>query len=764
MALSFFSRRESRPAHHREIGLLHCATPREYVAAILDLEFLCEQHSSRVVPVLGDGSDAAESSRRNLAYRETPSHRSVAADGIASMARCYAEGNLAATVRNRHDVIVLDCAHETAWIGLGYAAFHGRRVLCVASLAELADAFGSSEHASATVVTSSSALRQHGTDDIRRVMAAFRPDTGFQWGILVASDARALSRVVARMLLPREPGPFSGRFWVGSEYPATTPREHFEIVRPGMHALEGLRAMQRSAVDLTMLIGHGRSYCAVGGALCLGRATEENGLVCVKGGECAVPRGTEHAGIPSRQMRTRVAFIDSCLAGNFQCHPLPGSNVSLDLLDGHALAVVAPSEIREGGLLGPYLVWDRLSRGQSLGAATHAINSHARETVRLNEQYLLFGDPTFVPYETSDAPSARFGWSRSDDRWVLRFEAEAGPTQHFVLEDAELAGAVRAAAVFPLMEPREVPLQVVLLPGRHPDQCELTLVWRQSPREGECELVLTTAPPIERAVVDIAAAFVANARLNEPLRSSAAGIPDGYEEGEADAAVELEGLVRQHEAALVNYFLQARRPPMAYGGLRELGSRLESLCFRAGEELLADASAACSYQSLLSNKWSEVQGIVFESPEEHARCACGGGTRVLSYVVGVGGARRVFESCNACLAWRDLPREAARDVWLECPEAMQPASRAELLLHVRNASSGAVLVHACLDMLRNNGKFSVAPSTQRAVVAPGETVSLPFAMTPRADVLRNIHTLKGLLSINGALGQVGRPVSVGLDA
>jgi hypothetical protein len=762
--------------------VLECEALPEYLACVLDLDELTRLQGRIAFPVLSglpsSVPDTAEPPEfEGSPYRGSPSFGALAGLPLeALLGHCLEVPAIRSRATRTRSCCLLAGRDEYALLGAAYGIATARALVHVPRLVGALDLPPALEDFDEVLV-----FLAPGT--------LARPEIGGVWerlqgtargrprrfGILTASDARGLSRLLARIRLARPVEP-CGRIYDFHRFKtgvATQDPELQEIQDPSQSC--GLREeTTTNAAPLVILRGHGNQFCFSSGALCSGRrAWDSEDRTCVHGMECKL-----HDDLPSWQltpverMRSRVIVLDSCYSASFTTQLEPGRNLALRLLDGRAMAVVAPSRINEFYALTPYVLWAHLRLGETVGEAVRALSDVLVAKRNAYEPFLLFGDPDMTPFACERRAPPVLEWIEREHGWQAELPCTGSSVSLYRCDDEGFLACARE--VLPCFLPEQAtggrPIFELLSADLHGHR-DLLVVWRGAPPDSPLRVNLVTEPPLQRTTF-----LAAKELLWESLQSLvqlslnpslSPGTTPGYAEtlSATPAAQELESLLHSSEPSVVHGLTQAIHTIEDYQRLAEIEAQILQRGMEASEELLESFSQACGYSSTILGVFDLARGVQMEGtgPSSSACPECSLPLVVTTYTVGVSPCQRRRQwECDRChlICDFDSPEPLAR---LSGPSSLVRDSSHEYVLSGVNDATLPAFVRCKLAVKKRATDahgFEVGEVEGPSWIGPGAEFAFRCTLGPDKELPAHGYRLQAFLALNGRLGFVLRRLLV----
>lgn len=732
--------------------LLVCRTHEEYLDAALKHDQLVESLACEFLAIFATESAQIDYIRHKhrlgriveasnvKGQRQAPS--SIALLDAASRAMALPEDGAACIIKQ---------GDEAALLGAAHAVLSRKRLFVLNTQWVCSDFIEVARRASSiTFVLSGRLCAQEGWNrliDILRAHGISEPLLA-AWGVLTASTPCLLSEIISRLTFHYPVSHEDRRLFEASVAGPNVGRtaEVQLDPHPDQDKTPGLAGAR---VPLGHYVGHGRSYCALGGKLCgLPSPVEAGSPKCIGPLECIFREG---ARTPANELRCDVAVVESCNVASFR-HLGPTDdqlvNLAVRMLEGHSVAVISPYCTQVLWPPTPNLVATLGREGLSVGRICAILNASIVSRANAVGTFVLIGDPEAIvyapPYRATRHAVAR---RTAPDSWEVSLRTSEDTVELYSLQAPNPLLSASSTALHVCSDLGSGPAPCVEFLRTAENRMLLLVTWEESPGSRDHRFVVTTEPPIKESLVVGVATTLHNVQTE---LTALHGRALGEVAGNLAFFAEL-------ERSLTWTLYSDTGSSAAYRGLHALGTKIERDAFNAQETLigkLLDLTWQSGFWAF--RHYSRARGIRFisthESPAKCPRC----GSRILlrSYQVGISPkSTRVLMECERCMLCTDYP-DGGASVFLHGPEDILPGQAFEMTMKVSVSSRNALMCVAGLafDALDVSLKeFSISPSRQQRWCTPLDGTEFSFAVTFSPSVPRQIFNAQGILLVNGAL-------------
>lgn len=739
---------------------LACLDAAEYAGAVLEL--LRRPVGGAAVPLLVE--PGAAGLRTVLAGEAEPALHVMEKDAAASATQVLQAALDTAAARDAHRLCIV--AAEDAYVvaGVAHAALASKRLVVLKAGQTLADIAGLLTSAqSVTVVMAPTSVARLGCDHFCQWLGQGGRQNGGAWGLLTASTLARLSNLVARIALRASPVAVSAVAY-GMEQADIVPQcEPSLACAPLPHHPSPLTALLREeAKDLAIFVGHGRSYCAMGGNLCsLRQAATAGDRQCAGAYDCVFPAWPR---IPASQLRCDWVMLDSCSTASFELagpEQDRGLNLAVHLLDGFASAVISPARTNTPWSLTPYLVWVLARQGIAAGELLRQLNTLVGRQLSSADPYMLLGDPD-ARLVLADVATPRTASviSREHGCWRLGVPARIGTAEIYTCADVELVAAAATGALSCLAVAGDGERLVVsLLPAGAGDPVRLIGIWGGPVAEREVEIVVIQRAAFRHEVIQMAGRLLRNLAIDGHWQLDGA-------DPVRDKAESLRALLTSIEPAVMACL---RQPPLhapQYSALLEAEQAVLGMCERVGREMIRFVAAAAQRQELwMYSHYASHPGMraVGEVIAPDPCPVCGRVVHQRAYQVGLwpGRLRTVLE-CAGCMFISDTYEDSVA-VRVDGPAAAYRGEWTTINLVGTNTLEHEAMMHVALVVDRMGQPLhlvEVEPEHRYVLLAAGQAFQMSFRIRLSPELPVHLYHVKGLSVIDGAVGWALKKLSL----
>lgn len=745
----------------RHVGVL-CRSPSECIAVVLDAEELASRFGAAVFPLL-HCSDDEESEIRLLNSSEitlAPFPGSTSAQDLSTQSLSeLLEFSVRIAIERRRpsDPICV------VWSSDGVTALLGAvHAIAARKLIVIADGLGNGLRVectapprSVTFVLSSERLAALGWDYLGAQISSgkFGISPHRPWGVLTASTPDRLSNLLARIALrvpPSQPSAVSASTGPQRETPIAPDFRFLSLQRHPAELMNSLATLQPSFFHF---VGHGRSYCAGSGNLCSLRSREEAGSTkCIGGYQCIFSQAPR---TPASTIRTEFAMIESCCAASVQQigpTQATGTNLATELLDGFAVAVLAPYRTNPSLPSMPLLALRLAQQGATVGEVLLVLNRHANRLLNNCTHFVLLGDPELHLFTRPfQSPAQATVVSEYQGLWKLRLPPQQRSIELFKCENSLLSDSARQGPIHCLddtVSPLARYFEVVLPAGEEDRSLFLLVTDCTANGEHETFVELTSHSPFPKALLQVASHILEASRMDGSSPHSGRTAPPR-------AAVSLADLLQRTEVAVTPILTTAITSAPQYHELYALEKQVRSLCEAACLQL-ADALLDLGWAEglWLFRYYANTRGIAFlETTLIESRCPrCNGSVQSRRYRVGLWPHRlRQLIECERCMFLSDTEMEAC-PIELEAPPRVTRGLDFVVKLRGRNHFPFSSLITSGLVVERLGSArelFEVTPRACQHWVEASAEFELSFIVRVDTRVPLHLFHAQAFVLVNG---------------
>jgi hypothetical protein len=576
---------------------------------------------------------------------------------------------------------------------------------------------------------------------------------------LTASNVEAYARLIERIIDYRPNRPI-GRAYSTVDFTPICESDVFSSYSLALHPDRQIKELTEMPVTFLAFIGHGRSYCALAGNLCSrNEAAEKFDRRCVGDYECVF---AEHARIPASDLLASIVFVDSCSTSSFR-NPGPEVeerlNLSIHLISGNAVAVIASWRTNTIRPLAPFLLWTLAEEELTLGQIVSRMNQYSTQRASSAGPYILLGDPDMRVFrsETKKATGLLKVLRTSyENTWAAQVSTDV-PISRWIIDDRELCAAAKEAPVYCFADngPSGAELSTELL---NQSSCQgslevLLVPSRRVKSDQSVTLFLTTRAPFQKNLLDHAELVCRN--VDFELTSLSENIA-------REAATALKNMLDEVYVFLSDCsrnFISSAVPPLTlreYATLRHLESKVIERCAELQISIYnAVVSRARSDELWMYSAYGCVKGVrvLDDRIASDLFCPhCGGTLSWRRYQVGMTNARtrRLYE-CEACMYVCDVP-DGVGFMYISTNDATLLGHDVGFTVRCLGTQARVCYVGVVIDRMGGDQKaISILPTMVKLESDANGDCSADFTLNASTELCPHLYHVKAIACVNGSI-------------